>query len=86
MSEELKNFINDLIIIVQEKYNDSLKAADNENEHDKAFRQGANFAYYDALDIIESQLKSFSLIDIIPQQIVPILGQETNGRDTSQHL
>ena len=65
---------------MQEKYNDSLKEADNENENDKAFRQGANFAYFDTLDIIESQLKSFSLIDSIPQQVLPILGQEINGR------
>jgi hypothetical protein len=72
--EELKNFINDLIIIIQEKYNDSLEVTHDENE--KAFRQGCNFAYYDVLDIFESQLKLFKIIDIVSQQIAPVLGQE----------
>ncbi len=80
MSEELKGFIYDFIIIVQEKYNDSLREKRDENEKDRAFRQGRNFAYYDILDIAESQLKSFGLNEITPQQIVPVLGQEINNK------
>jgi hypothetical protein len=79
MNEELKSFANDLIIIIQEKYNDSLTVDENENDEDKAFRSGSNFAYYDALGIIELQLKSFGF-DSASHQIVPILGQEIKGR------
>lgn len=78
MSEEIKNFINDLITVFQEKYNNSLKEKDNEAEKDREFRLGCNFAYFDILDVIELQLKSFGLKDDISYQIVPVLGQEIN--------
>lgn len=63
MNQELKNFLKDLITIYQDKYADSLVGKVNEDGNDVAFREGCNFAYLDALDIIASQIKSFSFID-----------------------
>lgn len=81
MNRELKAFLDDLIIILQEKYNDSLTAVESDNKEDRAFRQGCNFAYYDVLDIIELQLDALGLKDNIPHQITPTLGQEIKTRD-----
>jgi hypothetical protein len=59
-NEELKNFIEDLALIIEEKYNQSLEAIRQGNsEGDIAFQQGANFAYYDALTLIRLQLIAF---------------------------
>lgn len=59
MNQELQNFLKDLVTIYQEKYDDSSVGNDIEDEKSAAFRKGCNFAYYDALDIIASQIKSF---------------------------
>jgi Mg2+/Co2+ transporter CorB len=59
MDQYLKDFLDDLIKILHEKYNDSLRAEEDESELDKSFRSGCSFAYYDALELIESQLKAF---------------------------
>jgi hypothetical protein len=76
MSEELKNFITDLVVLLHEKYNDTLGSKDNETEKDKSFRLGLNFAYYDVLDLIESQLKAFGYEESFINSITPILGEE----------
>lgn len=75
MNNEFKGFLQDLITIYQEKYNDSLATRENEDEQTKSFKLGSNFAYYDALNIISSQLKAFGYDDIEFGQIVPELGQ-----------
>ncbi|WLD94500.1 hypothetical protein [Alkalihalobacillus sp. AL-G] len=56
MSEELNGYLHDLVIILHEKYNETLQNNGKETGGDKAFRVGMNHAYYDVLAIIESQL------------------------------
>ncbi len=53
MDEQLKGFLQDIIILLHEKYNDTLQNGENESDVDKDFRIGKNFAYYDILDLIE---------------------------------
>lgn len=57
MSPEFKNFIGEIVEIIEEKYNDSSEGAGTENDLDKQFRLGMNIAYYDVLDIIIEQLE-----------------------------
>lgn len=60
MNEDLHGFLKDLFILIQEKYNGSLaEAGEPASEADVAYKQGANFAYYDVLDLIRSQLTAF---------------------------
>ena len=60
MSEELKSFVNDFGALMRERYNKSLAEIETvKSETDIAFQQGANFAYYDALDLMKSQLEAF---------------------------
>lgn len=60
MSQELDCFVRDYILILQEKYNDSLtQSQEFGSEVDNAFQKGVAFAYYDALDLIQSQLEAF---------------------------
>ena len=78
MNNEMKNFLKDLISILQEKYNDSL-TKDGVSDDKKEFSQGLNFAYYDTLDIIESQLKLFGY-DIDDLGIItPDLGKKIDS-------
>lgn len=58
MNAEMKNYLLDLIYLIQDKYNESF-SSDEEDEGERQFNNGLNFAYYDILDLIESQLKSF---------------------------
>ncbi|BCU82856.1 hypothetical protein JIR001_26390 [Polycladomyces abyssicola] len=59
MDQHLRSFLGDLIEIVHDKYHDSLQAEQDESDLDKTFRLGCNFAYYDVLELIESQLRAF---------------------------
>ncbi|QOY34729.1 hypothetical protein AWH56_018650 [Anaerobacillus isosaccharinicus] len=56
MNDEFKGYLHDLVIILHQKYNDTLQLNTKETEENKAFRVGMNHAYYDVLDVIESQL------------------------------
>ncbi len=78
MEPKMKNFLIDLINEIQESYNNSLLPTKEEGLEEKNYRLGVNFAYYDVLELIESQLKSFgySVEDI--GQITPILGEKFN--------
>lgn len=61
MNTESVNFIKDNVLLLQEKYNESLakiNEADIKGE-DSSFYKGQNFAYYDALDLIKSQVEAF---------------------------
>ncbi|SDD05223.1 hypothetical protein SAMN04488112_1292 [Melghirimyces thermohalophilus] len=69
MDSELQSFLSDLIEIIQDKYNDSLNNCDE-------FNNGLNFAYYDVLEIIESQLRAFNIDQELFDQITPVLGEE----------
>ncbi|HEY3373446.1 MAG TPA: hypothetical protein VGK02_00050 [Candidatus Aquicultor sp.] len=75
MSEQMINFIKDLITLYQEKYNETLFEEKGESEQDKVFRLGSNIAYYDCLDILESQLKAFGYDTEIFGVITPELGK-----------
>jgi hypothetical protein len=73
---ELLAFLKDLTVLTQEKYHTTLgPCREEEKEADYQFRIGQNFAYYDVLDIIHSQLLAFG----IPAQelgpVVPEPGQ-----------
>jgi hypothetical protein len=57
--------------LIQEKYNETLgPCQDGESETDYQFRNGQNFAYYQTLDLIHSQLLAF---DIPIQQLEPVV-------------
>lgn len=61
MNTESVNFIKDYVLLLQEKYNESLakiNEADIKGE-DSSFYKGQNFAYYDALELIKSQVEAF---------------------------
>ncbi|KJS13667.1 MAG: hypothetical protein VR67_03490 [Peptococcaceae bacterium BRH_c8a] len=75
MDELMRNFIKDLVKLLREKYNISLSEVSGETEIEKSFRLGSNFAYYDALDIIESQFKSYGLDYESIGKVTPILGK-----------
>lgn len=59
MEQKFENFLIDYIQALKDKYNDTLTGNEMELEQDKNFRLGANLAYYDCLDVLEQQLKSF---------------------------
>lgn len=52
----MKHFLIDLINIIQDKYNESTVI---NKEDEKQYIVGLNFAYYDILDVIQSQLQLF---------------------------
>ncbi len=77
MNEELSNFLKDLITLLQEKYDQShTEKQAGGTEADFAFQQGAGFAYYDALDLIRSQLIAFGYDVESLEPIVPHLGKK----------
>ena len=76
MHAETRNFVNDLIMEIQERYNYSLLATEGENPEDKSFRLGSNFSYYDVLEIIQSQLNVFGFIMEEKGPIAPVLGEK----------
>lgn len=76
MDNQLKDFLGDLITLIQEKYNETLVAPEDESDEDKCFRLGKNFAYYDVLDLVESQLLSLGLNPDIFGKISPKLGEK----------
>jgi|GEM_PF-1489994 len=69
-------FLSDLITLIQEKYNQSLQAEEREDEQRRSFRLGASFAYYDVLDLIESQLEAFGVERGAFGEIAPVPGQK----------
>ncbi|HXH12140.1 MAG TPA: hypothetical protein VNP04_20535 [Alphaproteobacteria bacterium] len=74
--EELIGLVRDLTRLIQEKYNNTLGARrEGESEADYQFRNGQNFAYYDVLDLIHSQLLAFGVERQELEPIVPELGQ-----------
>ncbi|KYC68270.1 hypothetical protein [Heyndrickxia coagulans] len=76
MQNEMKNFLTDLICEIQEKYNHSLSFPKEEGLEEKNYRLGMNFAYYDVLELIENQLKSFGYSEDNIGIITPILGKK----------
>lgn len=49
-------FLEDLITLIQEKYNETLTAPTDKSAEGKSFRLGSNFAYFGVFDLIECQL------------------------------
>ena len=78
---ELIAFLKDLTLLIQEKYNNTLGGrCEAESETAYQFRNGQNFAYYDALDLLHSQLLAFSIPIQELEPIVPELGQPVLGK------
>jgi len=61
MNTESVNFIKDHVFLLQEKYNESLVKINESDikDEDSSFYKGQNFAYYDALELIKSQVEAF---------------------------
>lgn len=76
MDKQLKDFLGDLITIIQEKYNETLIVPANESNENKGYRLGSNFAYYDVLDLVESQLLSQGFDTNSFDKITPMLGEK----------
>ncbi len=73
---QLIAFLKDLTPLIQEKYNATLGPRhEGESEVDYQFRNGQNFAYYDTLDLIHSQLLAFGIPAKELEPLVPELGQ-----------
>ncbi|USG64632.1 hypothetical protein NDK47_21180 [Brevibacillus ruminantium] len=77
-TEQFHNFIGDLILLVQEKYNGSLENEKDEDELEKAFRLGSNIAYYDVLELIHSQLEAFGFDSNRFGVVSPTPGEKLN--------
>jgi hypothetical protein len=76
MNEDLHGFLKDLFILIQEKYNESLaEAGAPAPEAEAAYWRGANFAYYDVLDLIRSQLIAFGYVEATSEFVTPELGK-----------
>ena len=77
---ELIAFLHDLTLLIQEKYNDTLGVrCEGESETAYQFRNGQNFAYYDTLDVLHSQLFAFGIPTQELEPVVPVLGQPALG-------
>ncbi|MDQ6423108.1 hypothetical protein RB620_27125 [Paenibacillus sp. LHD-117] len=76
MDKQLKDFLGDLITLIHEKYNETLVVPVDESAEDKCYRLGSNFAYYDVLDLVESQLLSQGFDSDSFEKISPILGEK----------
>ena len=73
---ELSAFLNDLTLLIQEKYHHTLGVRhQGESETAYQFRNGQNFAYYDTLDLLHSQLLAFGIPTQELEPVVPELGQ-----------
>ena len=78
---EMIAFLKDLTLLIQEKYNDTLGArGEAESEMAYQFRNGQNFAYYDTLDLLHSQLLAFDIPTQELEPVVPALGQPALGK------
>jgi len=76
VNRELHNFVKVYITLLQEKYTQYLRKAEkSETEADAAFARGAIFTYYDALDLLKSQLEAFGYDLESSELIVPELGK-----------
>ena len=76
MDNELLNcYLKDLVSAIQGKYNETLVPVDSESLEDRSYRLGCNYAYYDVLDLIDSQLKVFGIEGDIGS-IIPELGEK----------
>lgn len=76
----MKNFLMDLVDLYQQKYNDTVRQGQNEPKSQTAYRLGAQFAYYDCLDLLESQLKVFGYDISELGEITPKLGTMVSGQ------
>ena len=78
MNTESVNFIKDHALLLKEKYNESLakiNEADIKGE-DSSFYKGQSLAYYDALDLIKSQVEAFGYNSKEVNLVVPEFGKQ----------
>ncbi len=76
MSDKLTNYLQDLIYLIKEDYNDALlKSSENKKETETSFYKGQEFAYYNILSLVESQLYAFDETNKLIGEIVPKVGE-----------
>ncbi len=79
---EFHAFLKDMLPLIQEKYDATLGPPHaGESEADYQFRNGQNFAYYESLDLIYSQLLAFGIPTRELEPVVPELGQPSSFRE-----
>ncbi len=80
INQQLHGFLKDLVVLIQEKYDESLAESKRLTEEPEvAFQDGLNMAYYDVLDLIRSQLLAFGYEATAAEIIVPELGKPADG-------
>lgn len=79
MSDLFNYYLQDLVYLIKENYNDSLKKGlESENKSDKEFYKGQEIAYYSILSLIESQLIVFDDENKLIGKIVPEVGKQAD--------
>ena len=78
MDMDIQLFLRYYIELLKEKYNDTLKGPEDETEEDKIFREGKNFAYYDALDLFDNLINIRGYDKKPFGVIVPELGKKAD--------
>lgn len=75
MTQDLVRYLGDLVVLVQDRYNQSLQECHTENDVSTDFVKGANLAYYEVLDLVRNQLIAFGYDLDAFGPIVPIMGR-----------
>lgn len=76
MSDLFNNYLQDLVYLIKENYNDAFITSKTANESDKTFYQGQEIAYYSVLSLIEQQLIAFDEKNQLIGKIVPEIGKK----------
>ena len=76
MSDLFNNYLQDLVYLIKENYNDVITTSETANEIDKTFYQGQELAYYSVLSLIEHQLIVFDGQNQLIGKIVPQIGKK----------
>jgi hypothetical protein len=80
MNEQLHGLLKDLFILLRDKYGESLvEETEAGSASDAAYRQGATFAYYDALALIRSQLIAAGYDEEASRLSMPEFGKPYRG-------
>lgn len=75
----LEAFISDLVTLIQEHYNRTLRPLPGETEQAQQFRLGENTAFYSVLSLIELQLNAFDLKISSGKPIAPEPGKPVDS-------
>ncbi|GBF82371.1 hypothetical protein [Aphanothece sacrum] len=77
MNPESVNFIKDHVLLLKEKYNESLQQIKEANikGEDSSFYKGISLAYYDSLELIKSQVEAFGYNSTEVKVALPEFGE-----------